>query len=198
MVEALKNVSNSSVQQLLENQHAHILYMYQDHESYLKQILSFIEEGIAADDYVVIIENERNYHLITKELENRLTEKDMNRVQYLNSMNFYLSSGSYSPSAIQAHFMKTVQWYLENEVTFRSWAHVEWATLNGPNHLIKENETLVDEVIQQLGFSLICAYEKNRLPDELYDILQKTHPYVLDDKGLNKSKKYTGKKETKQ
>jgi len=191
VVGGLKKPIRSKVQQLLKSQHAHILYMYPDDASYIKQILSFIEVGIAEGEYVVLVENERNYNIIKKELLSRLTEEEMKLVQYVNSLSFYLSSGSYYPPAIQAYFTKTVQWFVDKKIPFRSWAHVEWATLNGPTHLIEQFERIVDQAVRQLPFSLICAYEENRISDHLQEMLLQTHPYVLDGKGLNKSEKYT-------
>ena len=60
--------------QLLENQrNSHILYPYKEMKSYFNHVLSFIEEGIAIGDYIILIDNDRNYPIIYKELSTRLT-----------------------------------------------------------------------------------------------------------------------------
>lgn len=191
MVEALEKTTSSKVQQLLKSQHAHILYMYQDDDSYINQVLSYVEGGIAEGEYVLLIENERNYNILKEKLTSRLTAEEINRVQYVNSLNFYLSTGSYYPPAILAYFQKMIQWFVDNEIPFRTWAHVEWETLSGASHLIEQIEKIVDQAVQQLPFSLICAYEKNRISHHLHEVLLQCHPYVLDENGLNKSEKYT-------
>ncbi|MHA6260593.1 MEDS domain-containing protein [Sporosarcina sp. CAU 1771] len=190
MVEAIQTETRTKIQQLLESQHAHILYMYPDDERYIQEVLNYIEEGIAKDEYVLLVENERNYIVIEEQLRTRLTEEEMKLVRYVNSIDFYLSSGSYYPPAILAYFTKSVQWFADNKIPFRSWAHVEWATIKGPTHLIEQFERIVDEAVVQLPFSLICAYEENRISSDLQEMLFQTHPYILGEKGLNKSEKY--------
>ena len=91
--------------QLLENQrNSHILYPYKEMKSYFNHVLSFIEEGIAIGDYIILIDNDRNYPIIHKELSTRLTEEQMKFVHFVNSINFYGSSGNYQPPAIEAYF----------------------------------------------------------------------------------------------
>ena len=58
------NISNreikSKMNQLFESKkNVHVLYSYDEMKSYLKQVLSFIEDGILAGDYVILIENDR-------------------------------------------------------------------------------------------------------------------------------------------
>ncbi|WP_318240708.1 MEDS domain-containing protein [Sporosarcina gallistercoris] len=184
-------MEKSKIQRLFDEQmHAHVLFKYNDSKDYFHQLLNYIRDGITAGEYVVLVENERNHRLIMNELSTRFTDKEMEYVHYVNSIHFYLSSGSYSPSAIEEYFTKTVQPYVENKISFRSWAHVEWASLNGPSHLIEEFENIVDQAVMQIPFSLICAYDKNRMPDYLKKSLYKTHPYVLLDNELIVSKEY--------
>ena len=75
--------------------------------------------------------NDRIYPIIQKELSKRLTKDQLKFIHFVNSLSFYFSSGSYHPSAIADYFTKMVQPYVENKVSFRSWAHVEWATMEG-------------------------------------------------------------------
>lgn len=157
----------------------HVLYSYNEFENYMKQVMSFIQDGIEAEEYTILIENARLHPIIQKELSTRLTKDQMKYIHFVNSLSFYRSSGSYHPPAIADYFNKMVQPYVENKVSFRSWAHVEWATMEEPLHLIRDFEKIVDEAVNQLSFSLVCAYAGNRMPDYLKMILLETHPYVL-------------------
>ncbi|WP_317937176.1 MEDS domain-containing protein [Sporosarcina aquimarina] len=182
---------NSKLKTLLEEEHAHILYTYEEESAYLQQVLTYIEEGIACGEVVLLVENERNYQMILHTLKSRLTNEQMQQLHYVNSIQFYLSSGSYFPPAIEAHFTKTVQQYVETKRPFRSWAHVEWSTLNGPTQLIEQFERIVDEAVHKLPFSLICAYNSHLIPSELYAMLLQTHPYLLNASDLCKSEQYS-------
>ena len=183
---------NKEMNQLFEKQrNMHILYPYKEKTDYFNQVLSFIEDGIAAGDYVILVENDRNYPIIHNELLTRLTEEQMNMVHFVNSFTFYRSSGSYDPPAIEAYFIKTVQPYVKNKIRFRAWAHVEWASMVEPLHLIEDFERIADNAVCLLKFPLICAYEAKRMPDYLNKILLETHAYILQEDDLIISEDYT-------
>lgn len=168
----------------------HVLYSYEGMQNYIEQAVSFIHDGILAGDYVILIENDRIYMSIHTELSKRLTVSQMKFVHRVNNFDFYYSSGSYHPPAITEYFEKTVQPYVENKRSFRSWAHVEWATIKDPLHIIKDFEKVVDKAVNQLSFPLICAYEGAKMPDHLKTILMETHPYVLTQDGFIVSEQY--------
>ncbi|MFG6494807.1 MEDS domain-containing protein [Fictibacillus sp. UD] len=173
-----------------EQKSVHVLYSYNGVENYLEQIVDFIQDGISLGEYVIVIENERIYRMLHKELSIRLTPDQLKLVHHINNFDFYYSSGSYHPPAIYEYFCKAVQPYLDNNLSFRSWAHVEWATMEDPLHLIEDLEKIVDEAVNLLSFPLICAYEGERMPDHLKTILLKTHPYILIDNHFTISEQY--------
>jgi hypothetical protein len=177
--------------QLFEDQRSvHVLYSYNGIKSYIEQAVSYIHNGVVAGDYIILVENERIYRMIHKELIHRLTKEEMDFVHFVNNFDFYYSSGSYHPPAITEYFTKMVQPYVDQKLTFRSWAHVEWASMEDPLHLIEDFEKIVDEAVNQLSFPLICAYEGNRMPDYLIQILMETHPYVLMEDDFIVSDRY--------
>ena len=183
-------MNNKMIQLLEDRKNVHVLYSYNEVEYYIKQVLGFIEDGIASGDFVILIENSRLYPIIHREMSTRLTKEQMEFLHFVNSMDFYRSSGSYHPPAIAEYFNKTVQPYVENEISFRSWAHVEWATMEEPLHLIEDFEKIVDEAVNEFSFPLICAYEGKRMPDYLKTILMETHPYVLMEDDFIVSEQY--------
>ncbi|MFD1928342.1 MEDS domain-containing protein [Sporosarcina siberiensis] len=181
----------TKINQLFKNQRdAHVLYSYNEMSSYLKQVLNFIEEAIKSEEYVILIENDRIYPIIHKELSARLTKDEMKYLHFVNSFDFYWSSGSYHPPAIEEYFTEMVQPYVENKISFRSWAHVEWASMKEPLHLIEDFEKIVDQAVSLLSFPLICAYEAKRMPEYLKNILLETHPYVLMEDDFVISEQY--------
>ena len=128
--------------------------------------------------------------MIEKELSARLTKEQMELIHYVNSLHFYWSTGSYHPPSIAEYFTNTIQPYVENKISFRAWAHVEWASMEEPLHLIEDLEKIVDEAISILAFPLVCAYEGNRMPEFLKKSLMKTHPYILLEDDLIVSEQY--------
>lgn len=88
------------------------------------------------------------------------------------------------------YFNKMVEPYVDNKLSFRSWAHVEWSSMEDPLHLIEDLELAADKAVNQLSFPLICAYEGNRMPEYLKTILMKTHQYVLMEDDYIVSEQY--------
>lgn len=156
----------------------------------MEEAIHYIHAGIHAGEYIILIENERNFKKIHKELKTKIPSAQMKQLHYVNSLDFYFSSGGYHPPVIKDYFNKTIQPYVDNNVSFRSWAHVEWATMEEPYHLIGEFERIVDKAVNQISFPLICAYEERKMPNALTTLLLETHPYILKKDKLLLSEKY--------
>ncbi|KAB2494202.1 MEDS domain-containing protein [Priestia endophytica] len=181
----------SKMNQLFEDQkNVHVLYSYNEMENYINQVVDYIKDGVFAGHYVILIENDRIYPRIKKQLSTLLTKDQMKLVHRINNFDFYYSSGSYHPPSIENYFNKMIQPYVENKISFRSWAHVEWATMQDPLHLIEDFEKIVDEAVNQLSFPLICAYKGERMPEYLKTILLETHPYILVEDDFIVSEQY--------
>lgn len=165
---------------LLESQrNVHVLYAFDGTENYVEQLLNYIDEGIHAGDYILVVENERLTRELKRHLDKQYTEKQIEMVHFVNSLHFYWSSGSYHPPAIHEYFTKTVAPYIENNLSFRSWAHVEWESVKEPLFLIEDFEKIADRAVDEYDFPLVCAYEKKKMPQHLTESLMKTHPYIL-------------------
>jgi hypothetical protein len=182
---------NKNVLSLFDDRRdAHVLYSYEETESYIDHAVAYARQGIEAGDYVILIENPRLSPKIEAELKIQLTEAEMGFIHFVKSYDFYYSSGSYHPPAIQAYFEKTVEPYLQKEATFRSWAHVEWETMEDPIHLVEDFEKVIDVAVKELQFPLICAYAKKSMPETIKTMLLETHPYILVEDEIIVSDRY--------
>ncbi|SLL35719.1 Uncharacterised protein [Mycobacteroides abscessus subsp. abscessus] len=168
----------------------HVLFFYTGMRNYMEEVIHFIHAGIEAGEYVILVENERNFNRIYEHLKPKITSAQMKQLHYVNSLDFYFSSGGYHPPAITEYFNKTIQPYIDNNISFRSWAHVEWATMEEPYHLIGDFERIVDTAVNQISFPLICAYGELKMPHILTALLLETHPYILKEDKLILSKTY--------
>ncbi|MGN7387936.1 MEDS domain-containing protein [Sporosarcina sp. SAFN-015] len=171
-------------QLLLEKRDLHLLYLYNDEKEYFRQVLTFIEEGIAAGEQVIIVENDKITAGLLRDLNRRHSASDLDVVHFVNSLYFYRSSGSYSPPAIIEFFLETIQPYVDKDVLFRSWAHVEWSSNEEPHHIVKECETACEEIISEYAFPHVCAYGKKRISAELAELLVSVHSYVIAEEDL--------------
>lgn len=171
-------------QLLLEKRDLHILYLYKDEEEYMRQVLTFVEEGIAAGEQVIVVENDKITAGLLRELKCRYAADELDAVHFVNSLYFYRSSGSYSPPAIIEFFLETILPYVNKDVLFRSWAHVEWSSNEEPHHIVKDCETACEDIISEYAFPHVCAYGKKRMSVELAEVLLETHSYVIAEEEL--------------
>lgn len=172
----------------------HVLFFYTGMRNYMEEVIHFIQAGIEAGEYVILVENERNFNSIYEKIKSKITSAQMKQLHYINSLDFYFSSGGYHPPAITEYFNKTIQPYVDNDISFRSWAHVEWATMEEPYHLIGDFERIVDIAVNQISFPLICAYGELKMPHFLTELLLETHPYILKEDKLILSNQYISNK----
>lgn len=159
----------------------HVLYAYNETNSYLQTVIAYILDSIRAKEIIILIENERNYRKIMIQLKPLISPEETKYIHFINSFEFYFSSGNYHPPAITAYFEKKIEPYLDEQMLFRTWAHVEWNSTDVPHHLIHDLETRIDEAVNAIEFPLICAYKKVDMPSDLRKILFQTHPFILSD-----------------
>ncbi|TFE02288.1 MEDS domain-containing protein [Jeotgalibacillus salarius] len=175
-----------SLPDLIEAQrNVHVLYSYDEMDKYLQNVLAYIIDSVRAEENIILIENERIYIKIKKELHELISKEEMEYIHFINSFDFYFSSGSYHPPAITAYFEKTVQPYIQNNKSFRSWAHVEWTSVEEPHHLIHDFENIIDDAVKQIEFPLVCAYKQTNMPIHLKTMLNQLHPFILEETSLS-------------
>lgn len=172
----------------------HALYIYEETQEYLQQIQTFITNGIDAGEHVILIENERLYATILKELQKSMDSEQLRLLHFVNSLQFYRLNGSYHPAHIKDSLEETIDHYEKHLLKFRVWAHVEWATHEAPTHLlaeVKDVESFADRKVCHSSYIHICAYDGKRLSTEMMNVLLETHPYILKHDGLSISTVYS-------
>lgn len=171
---------NKNMLQLFDaRRDVHVLYAYDEIRKYIEHVVAYAKHGIEAGDHIILIENPRLSPDIHAELKSQLTKEQMEFVHFVKSFDFYFSSGSYHPPAIQAYFEKMLEPLLEEQATFRAWAHVEWASGEVPMHLIEDFEKIIDVSVKNYQFPLICAYDNTLLQDDIRNMLLERHPFIL-------------------
>lgn len=176
---------------LLENKKsAHLLYSYNNKQNYIQNAAAYILDGIEAGEVILLIENERTLPHLIKELKKHLNSEQMQQIHQINNFDFYFSSGSYHPPAIFEYIERTNKPFLDNNIKFRTWTHVEWSTIEGPLNIVKEFEKEVDKLVFENGLIVLCAYDTKGMPDSFKEALLQTHPYIMTDDEILYSDQY--------
>ncbi|WP_064092810.1 MEDS domain-containing protein [Rossellomorea aquimaris] len=175
---------------LREKNCTHILYPYESQELYLMNVVAYVTDGIESGDSVVIIENERNLDLIFTQLNKQLSEEQLEKIEAVSNFEFYQSSGSYHPPAIFEELKKNIAPYLENDISFRTWTHVEWGSLENPTHIVEWFENETDIVMHKYNMDVVCAYDSEKMPADLKASLRNNHPHIMTDNDIIESNSY--------
>lgn len=169
---------------------AHILYCYDNIDSYIEKVLAFLLDGVESGETVILIESEKNLKLLFNRLKEKLTDNQLKQVHTISNFEFYLSSGSYHPPAIYEQLIKIYTPYFEGDAPFRTWTNVEWGALEDPAHIVDWFEKETDKVVNEQELTLVCAYEAEKMPADMQSILEKSHPYIMTDEDLIDSTLY--------
>lgn len=169
---------------LLDNKSAHLLYAFTSMDNYMKTVVRYILDGVAKEQTIILIENEKYLPYVMKELKIHLTDKEMVHIHIVNNFDFYFSTGSYHPPAILNHIEKMYKPLLNQKKSIRTWTHVEWSTIEGPLAIVEELEKVVDKLSDDMGLTILCAYEEDGMPESLKLSLLRTHKFLLTDDGV--------------
>jgi hypothetical protein len=173
--------------QLLQKQKGksgHILYHFDDNETYLQNAVTFITAGVKEGSHIMMIENDRNRMLITRKLQSVLSDQELAQVHFDNNYDFYYSNKTFGPERIFSHFKSTVNPYLEKNVPLWTWGLIEWGNQQEILESVAEYESQIDPYISRYGLTSVCAYERKITPDALTKLLQECHDVTLTDDGF--------------
>lgn len=175
-------------------QTAHIYYATQKQENYLENLAAYIIAGIEQGDHIILIENDRIYSLLQQKISASLSQEDWKKIYPINNFDYYFSSGSFHPPHIFAYLDRVLKPYLEQNLSFRIWAHVEWNKEEEVLHILKEFEHEADRLVTENKLMLVCAYNKERVPASLDQSLMECHEYILTENEIILSEAYLYKK----
>lgn len=163
---------------------AHIFYNSNKLEAYVENAVSFIVYGIKHGDHVLLLENPRVYPMILKELKKSLSEKEMAGVHFINNFDFYWRNGNFHPPTILSHFKEAADSFANEDVSFRTWGHIEWGNQQDIVNEIDLYEQNVGMVIEEKNAISVCAYDASRVSEDLKERLIRCHNYLMTDDSI--------------
>ena len=190
VINLLKRKFSKLNKKIHEENGVHIFYKIQEQDTYLCNLIAFIDSALEQGDHVLLIESERIMMKLRTELKRRLTSEQLGCIHMINNFSYYVSTGSFQPAVIFDHLSRTLQPFFDERISFRIWAHVEWGHQEGIIPILEEFECEADKIVSELGLYLVCSYDEDRLPETLEERLMKCHGYVLMDNDIVMSELY--------
>ncbi|WP_409304943.1 MEDS domain-containing protein [Peribacillus sp. SCS-155] len=159
----------------------HIFYHFKNIDHYLQNVVTFITTGVKSGSHIILIENDRNLISINKMLQRELKQGEIAKVHFINNYDFYFENKCFEPQRIFAHFKQNILPHLESKVPVWTWGLVEWGDDNEIIRQIEDYEKKVDRFVNEKGLISVCAYDVNRTPHSLKEMLIRCHSVMLTD-----------------
>ncbi|TYR79324.1 PAS domain S-box protein [Priestia megaterium] len=170
--------------------HGHILYIYDAIDSYIENAVSYIMTGIEHGHHLLIIENKERYEQIYLKLQEALSHDQLDYIHYIDNYEFYRLYGDCHCESIVNHFTQIIKPFLSQQISFRTWAHVEWKEQDHITSKLEHFENIADQSVSSSGLVSICAYDGNKISALLQNTMLKSHEYLMTDNELVKSNLY--------
>ncbi|CAH0124021.1 hypothetical protein SRABI96_00004 [Peribacillus sp. Bi96] len=179
---------DNNMKQLIENMQqsggGHILYCFNELETYIENEATFIIAGVEQGDNILVVENDRIFPFVQKKLQLHLNEEQLKKVNLINNFDFYCFHGDFHPSTMVHYFLENIDSYSKQNQLVRTWGHVEWGQEDKASVAIGEYEKGIDKLITERGLISVCAYDDCRVPDVLKADLIKHHEILITDEKI--------------
>ncbi|MBT2569637.1 MEDS domain-containing protein [Planococcus sp. ISL-110] len=160
---------------------AHVFYYVNELERYIDNAVSYIVAGIKHGDQILFVENERLYPKILKRVEELVSNEQRKNIHYVNNFTFYWRYGNFHPPTILEYFSHLIAPFVEEDLGFRTWGHVEWREEVIIANDIKEYENAVGKLLPQTKAISVCAYDALRVSEGLKEVLMNCHDFLMTD-----------------
>ncbi|WP_085505166.1 MEDS domain-containing protein [Thalassobacillus devorans] len=184
-----KTVSDANIMETLNA--AHILYVYEEKQHYLNNIIGFLRTGIEKGDHMLMIENQSVYREIEGQFLCSLSQQQRECVHFIDNHSFYEFCNTSGTSNVWEHFKEILSPVFDSQKGVHTWAHMEWASL-GQDAIdgIKHLEDVAGEVASKNGALSVCAYSASDVSASFQNNLMRTHKYLMTDKEIVLSPMY--------
>lgn len=171
--------------------HAHILYIFNEKDKYLANLLSFIIEGLDNNDIVLVVDSED----VTDGIKAQLSSVEINtsRLQniiFLNNETSYLTDFTFDLEKAAKIFL-LIDPYLEKNNTVRMWGQIPLSDFDSALENLRLYETESDLCISTKKVISVCTYNGLTTPAFIQNELMKTHTHIMTDSIYNFSPFYS-------
>ncbi|WP_231687913.1 MEDS domain-containing protein [Bacillus sp. FJAT-27251] len=177
----LEKTHFKTVKHLKNLTEGHILYIFENLEKYIKNVVDFVMCGLEQNQYSLIIENDRINLMLKKHLAPMLSKDQLNKVMIINNYDFYYVKGDFQCNSIFEYLPKLIEGYSEEGFSVLSWAHVEWGDEAEVHKKLSNSEKEACIIVNDKKLLSVCAYDSDRVNEALKGSLINHHNFLLND-----------------
>ncbi|WP_244671239.1 MEDS domain-containing protein [Bacillus sp. NTK034] len=159
----------------------HVLYFFKNQDQYISNVMEFVLSGLERNEYSIIIENDRMTPLIKESLTMKLNKSCLKKVKFINNYDFYYAKGDFRVNSIFDYLPNLIEGYSEQDLTVRSWAHVEWRDELEVSKKLSASEKEADLIVAKTKLLSVCAYDSDRVSQELKESLLFCHNFFVNE-----------------
>lgn len=172
------------------NNSAHILYIFEENERYLDNMMAYIKAGIERNHHLIIIENSNLYSEAEKRINELFSIEEKKCIHHIDNYTFYGCHGDFHIHSVVEHFGEVLAPFFDKKINIRTWAHVEWKEQEGIFSKIAEFEHLAEFSVNEMRLMSVCAYTASDVTASLQTKMMRSHEYLMTDTELVRSTLY--------
>ncbi|MBM7661327.1 two-component system sporulation sensor kinase A [Bacillus mesophilus] len=181
--------SSNHLHQLLNSpsvhEGAHILYTFNEQRKYLENVMTFIVDGLAKREVVLIIDLPEHIQLIKNNLlQMNVEEIEIQSIIFVNSSNIYIRKHTFD------RLSKILDPLLSTGLKVRIWGHILFTKTNSNVTNLKDHESLLDLFVSYHNLICVSTYNGGAFPASVQNELLKVHSFMMTDKEIAPSPFY--------
>lgn len=169
---------------------AHILYFFENITNYTENMMAYIKAGLDRGHHLLIIENSTIYNEVKPWILKLFTNEQQKCIHHMDNYTFYNYYGDFHIQSILKNFDEVLEPFFSQDISIRTWAHVEWQKQDDISCKIEEFESLADFSVNNNGLMSVCAYDASDVTASLQTTMMRSHEYLMTDTELVQSTLY--------
>ena len=134
----------------------------------------------------MLIESTKLTPVIQQKLKAVLSKEQLFNVHFENNFDFYFSKGTFHVATVLNHFMKSLEPYIESEVSVRIWGHAEWESQKELDREMEKYEHGADQILSLNKLTAVCSYNADLISESLRRSLINCHGFFMTDDEITK------------
>ncbi|WP_138419688.1 MEDS domain-containing protein [Aquibacillus sediminis] len=169
---------------------SHILYFFEEESIYIQNLLTYIRTGIERGHHILIIENTGIYKEVQKKITASFSNEQQHHIHFVDNHSFYKRYHDFNINHVIEHFSEILEPFFNQDLTVRTWAHVDWNEQDDMEDKLEEFEKLADCAVKEMNLLSVCAYNAFDLSASLENKMMRSHEYLMTDREFVRSTLY--------
>jgi signal transduction histidine kinase len=173
----------------LDSNGAHILYMYNEYDKYIANAIDFIAGGIDKADKIILVESQEFIDTVKEKLLLKgYSKNQLQSISYICSSGYYLSDCKFNAENSFQNLVKILKPNIDKNLMTRIWGQV--LVKNSLVYELRMYECECDKFMGGKSVISVCSYNALTTSSLIQNEMLKVHKYLMVDDQIEKSPFY--------